>query len=63
LLNFNVERDLIVVHRIARQFVLRRGALIGCILNRGFAGVGEALESETVSPDVERTIRASGSLP
>jgi type IV secretion system protein VirB9 len=57
LVNFSVEQSEIVIHRIARQFVLRRGALTGCIVNRGFSGGGEALNSGTVAPDVQRTTR------
>jgi type IV secretion system protein VirB9 len=63
LLNFNVEHDELIIHRIARQFIVRRGALVGCILNRGFAGSGEALDTGTVSPDVERTIRMPAGTP
>lgn len=57
LLNFNVEQDEVVVHRIARRFVVRRGKLSGCIVNRGFAGSGAALPSETLSPQIERALR------
>ena len=59
LVNFHVDRDEIVVHRIAKRFVLRRGRLTGCIVNRGFAGSGVALPSETLSPEVERRLRGS----
>lgn len=59
LVNFHVDHDEIVVHRIARRFVLRRGRLTGCVVNRGFAGSGVALPSETLSPDVERDVRGS----
>jgi type IV secretion system protein VirB9 len=57
LLNFNVERAEVVVHRIARRFVVRRGALTGCIVNKSFSGTGEALNSGTVAPEVERATR------
>jgi type IV secretion system protein VirB9 len=57
LLNFNVDHSEIVVHRIARQFVLRRGALTGCIVNKGYNGNAEVLNTGTVAPDVQRTIR------
>jgi type IV secretion system protein VirB9 len=58
LLNFNVENGDVVIHRIARQFVLRRGALVGCIVNRGFVGGGVRLDSGTVAPRVERRLQA-----
>src|SRR5262249_51778171 len=36
LINFNVEQDEIVIHRVSKQFVVRRGLLVGCIVNQGF---------------------------
>ena len=54
LLNFSVEEGDVIIHRVARQFILRRGRLTGCVVNKGFAGTGERLESGTVSPDVQR---------
>jgi type IV secretion system protein VirB9 len=55
LLNFSIESGEVVIHRIARRLILRRGGLTGCIVNRGFAGTGERLPSGTVAPDVRRT--------
>jgi type IV secretion system protein VirB9 len=63
LLNFNVEGDEVIIHRVARQFVVRRGALVGCIVNRGFAGVGDALSTGTVSSEVERATRPAAVAP
>lgn len=54
LVNFTVENDAIVLHRISRTFVLRRGKLAGCIVNEGYAGGGVSLPSGTVAPDVQR---------
>lgn len=54
LLNFNMEGDDVVIHRVARQFILRRGRLVGRIVNKGFSGGGQRLESGTVSPRVKR---------
>jgi len=54
LLNFSVQEGDVILHRVARQFVLRRGGLTGCIVNKGFAGGGERLESGTIAPDVKR---------
>jgi type IV secretion system protein VirB9 len=61
LLNFNVQSDEMIIHRVANRFVLRRGKLHGCIVNRGFAGSGRVLQSGTVVPEVERATR--GSVP
>src|SRR6185437_7626689 len=54
LLNFNMDGGDVVIHRVAHRFVLRRGLLRGCIVNKSFSGGGERLESGTVSPSVER---------
>jgi type IV secretion system protein VirB9 len=54
LLNFSVQDGDVILHRVARQFVLRRGGLTGCIVNKGFVGGGERLESGTIAPDVKR---------
>lgn len=54
LLNFNMDDGDVVIHRVARRFVLRRGLLRGCIVNKSFDGGGERLDSGTISPDVER---------
>jgi type IV secretion system protein VirB9 len=58
LVNFTVEGDEVVIHRIARHFILRRGRLTGCVVNRSFTGSGTRLESGTLSPDVGRDTRA-----
>jgi type IV secretion system protein VirB9 len=57
LLNFSMDSGDVVVHRVAKRFVLRRGKLTGCVVNRGFVGGGTRLESGTVAPDVERRVQ------
>jgi type IV secretion system protein VirB9 len=54
LLNFSMDAGDVVIHRVAPKFIIRRGRLTGCIVNKGFQGAGERLESGTVSPNVER---------
>jgi type IV secretion system protein VirB9 len=61
LLNFSMDAGDVIVHRVAKQFVLRRGKLTGCIVNQGFFGGGTRLDSGTVTPDVER--RVQGGVP
>jgi type IV secretion system protein VirB9 len=61
LLNFSVDAGDVVIHRVAQRFILRRGKLTGCIINRGFAGGGQRLKSGTVAPEVER--RVQGGVP
>jgi type IV secretion system protein VirB9 len=60
-LNFSVDAGDVVIHRVAQRFILRRGKLTGCVINRGFAGGGKRLESGTVAPEVER--RVQGGVP
>ncbi|HMI73761.1 MAG TPA: TrbG/VirB9 family P-type conjugative transfer protein, partial [Steroidobacteraceae bacterium] len=57
LLNFSVDAGDVVIHRVAQRFILRRGKLTGCVINRGFAGAGKRLESGTVAPEVERRVQ------
>ena len=54
LLNFSMDAGDIVIHRVVRQLIVRRGRLVGRIVNKGFTGSGDRLESGTVSPTVER---------
>ncbi|MDB6159568.1 MAG: hypothetical protein JWO04_3274 [Gammaproteobacteria bacterium] len=54
LLNFSMDADDVVIHRVVRQLIVRRGRLVGRIVNKTFTGSGERLESGTVSPTVER---------
>jgi type IV secretion system protein VirB9 len=54
LLNFSMDAGDVVIHRVVGQLILRRGRLTGKILNKGFTGSGERLESGTVSSKVER---------
>lgn len=61
LLNFNMDAGDVIVHRLAKRFILRRGKLAGCIVNRGYTGGGTRLDSGTVTPEVER--RVQGGVP
>jgi type IV secretion system protein VirB9 len=54
LLNFSMDGDDVVIHRVVRQLMVRRGKLVGRVVNKGFTGSGDRLESGTVSPTVER---------
>ncbi len=57
LVNFDMRGDQMVIHRIARRFVLKRGGLTGCIVNKAFAGSARRLASGTLSPQVWRVTR------
>jgi type IV secretion system protein VirB9 len=54
LLNFSIDQGDVLIHRVAPRFIVRRGRLTGCIVNKGFVGSGELLKSGTVTPDVTR---------
>ncbi|MFL6601465.1 MAG: TrbG/VirB9 family P-type conjugative transfer protein [Steroidobacteraceae bacterium] len=54
LLNFNMDAHDVVIHRVVRQLIVRRGRLVGRIVNKAYSGSGDRLESGTVSPTVER---------
>ena len=59
LLNFSMDADDVVIHRVASRFVLRRGKLTGCIVNKGYEGAGLRLDSGTTSPQVERDVKGA----
>jgi type IV secretion system protein VirB9 len=63
LLNFSMDEGDVLIHRLAPKLILRRGRLVGCIVNRRYAGTGERLESGTVSPRVERESKGPVSVP
>ena len=60
LLNFSIEDGDVVIHRVAARFVLRRGKLTGCVVNKGFAGGVDRLESGTITPAVTRERKGVG---
>jgi type IV secretion system protein VirB9 len=62
LLNFSLDAGDLIIHRVAQRFILRRGNLTGCVINRGYAGGGKRLESGTVAPEVERRVQG-GRVP
>lgn len=59
LVNFDVHEGRMVVQRVARRLIVRRGKLAGCIVDRAFTGGGERLSSGTIAPTVERVTRSA----
>jgi type IV secretion system protein VirB9 len=55
LLNFSMDEGDVILHRVARRLILRRGQIAGCVVNKGFVGSAERRKSNTVSEEVERT--------
>ncbi|MDE2262448.1 MAG: TrbG/VirB9 family P-type conjugative transfer protein [Gammaproteobacteria bacterium] len=60
LVNFEVQAGRMVLQRVARRLIVRRGKLAGCIVDRAFAGGGQRLSSGTIAPNVERVTRRAG---
>lgn len=58
LVNFTVDGADVVVHRVSRRLILRRGKLTGCVVNTAFGGAGGHVSSGTVAPAVERVTRS-----
>jgi type IV secretion system protein VirB9 len=54
LLNFSMEAEDVVIHRVVRRMIVRRGRLTGLVVNKAFTGSGERLGSGTLSPAVKR---------
>lgn len=54
LVNFSMEHGAVVIQRVVRRLILRRGQLTGCVVNEAFSGSGERLTTHTISPQVER---------
>jgi type IV secretion system protein VirB9 len=59
LLNFSMDEGDVILHRVARRLILRRGNLAACVVNKGFTGAGDQLKSHTVADDVERTTKGA----
>jgi type IV secretion system protein VirB9 len=57
LLNFSLQDGEVIIHRLSPRLILRRGRLVGCIVNRGYAGSGERLPNGTISPNVVREVK------
>ena len=60
LVNFDMRGDEMIIQRVARRLILRRGRLSGCIVNRAYRGGGRRLASGTIAPDVWRVVRGVG---
>ena len=55
--NLHVDADLVVVHRVARQFVLRLGSAVVGIWNDSYDSDGVATPNAVVVPDVSRELK------
>jgi type IV secretion system protein VirB9 len=59
LVNFTVDGSGLIVHRVSRRLIVRRGKLTGCVVNAAFGRAAEHALSGTVTPGVERVTRGT----
>lgn len=62
IVNHHIEgksNDIVVVHKVARQWVLRLGKSALSVFNESYDPVGVSNQSRTASPDVIRAVRGS----
>ncbi len=57
LVNFHVQGDEVVIHRLVHRLILRRGALRGCVVNKSYAVGTQAADAEKAA-DVAHGARA-----
>lgn len=57
LVNSHVEGDVIILHKVADKFVLRKGLLVACVYNRSYDEDGITNERGTTIPGVKRQIK------
>lgn len=60
IVNGGMRGEYYVVQRTAARFVLRRGQAVACIQNRSYNYYGIGTSTGTSSPDVVRTLKATG---
>ena len=56
---YHIENDMMIVHRVARRFVLRRGKAVACLINGDFNPTGSNSKTNTVSDFVKREIKGA----
>lgn len=49
--------DTIIIHKIARRFILRKGNYVACLFNESFDPNGVSNTTGTITPGVERVIK------
>ncbi|MEX2693312.1 P-type conjugative transfer protein VirB9 [Rhizobium mongolense] len=58
----SVDGNLVLVHAISRQFILRRGGDVLCVFNEAYDRVGINPETNTTSPSVERVVKTQPAI-
>lgn len=58
LVNSNVEGNTIVIHRVFRKLIMRKGSYVACVVNKSFDfDKGNDNDTGTISGDVKRFVR------
>jgi type IV secretion system protein VirB9 len=57
--NLHMEGDIVVVHRLARKFLLRLGKAVAAVYNEAFDSDGISTSNGVVVPDVTRELKAA----
>ena len=56
--NWHAEGNVLVIERVTKKIVLRKGEMVACIFNDSFNSEGvDSSQNLTVSPDVKRTVK------
>jgi type IV secretion system protein VirB9 len=56
----HMEGDMMVIHTVARKLIIRRGKLVGCLIDGQFQPTGANSNTNTISPDVRRELNQVG---
>lgn len=59
----HMENDLMVIHRVARKFVLRHTGQVVCLINGSFSPTGPNSDTKTISDSVVREVRKADRVP
>lgn len=59
----HVENDMLIIHRVARKFVLRHLGQVACLINGSFSPTGPNSDTKTISDSVVREVRKADHVP
>ncbi len=59
LVNRHVEGDTIVVHKVSRKLILRKGNQVACLVNKSYGLAGRGTPTGSTDPDVVRVIKGA----
>lgn len=59
----SIENDMLIVHRVARKFVLRHLGQAACLINGSFSPTGPNNKTKTISDNVIREVKKADHVP